>query len=312
MTNAPIIPSIERYLRVRMLAVISALWLAGCVVAGLVLWHENSEVLDGALSETAQHLLTLSINEDADEPGDMLSDVLPHEEKVIYQLQDNRGAVLVRSHFAPKAALGAGLADGLHAEGPLRMAVVTGRTGLRRAVVAESGSHRLTALRDSLLALVLPLCLLLPVAALIMRKLLHQSMSTMHHLGQVINGRSASELDEFPESGAPEELQPLIRALNGMMLRIRELLEAERTFASNAAHELRTPLAAARAQAQRLLQVAPDASVATKARALMRQMDRLEDYTTRLLDLSRVEAAGMRRDRVNLTQLVHWVVEEHQ
>ena len=287
--------SLEAGLRWRLVVAMSVVWLSACALAAAVLWHETNEVFDSALTENAQRLLVLPAPVLAgDQTAPLVAEVGEHEEKVIYQVQDAQHQVRLRSHRAPNTALAAHLPDGSHNEGGWRLAVVTRDDGQRRAISAEPLAHRYEVLRGTLLALCLPLLVLLP----------------LHQLGQALDARAAHELDEFPWQTAPQELQPMLHALNRLLARVRQLLQAEQSFASHAAHEMRTPLAAARAQAQRLLQSSDDPKVAERAQAFMRQIDRLQTFTTRLLDLARIPAAGLRSAPVNLPELAHLVLEE--
>lgn len=81
------------------------------------------------------------------------------------------------------------------------------------------------------------------------------------------------------------------------------MVDGERAFAANTAHELRTPLAAARAQAQRLVQASTDAATHGPALALLRQLDRLTHLATRLLQLARIESGvALNHEPVDLVQ----------
>ena len=88
-------------------------------------------------------------------------------------------------------------------------------------------------------------------------------------------------------------------------------MRAERAFAASSAHELRTPLAAARAQAQRLVAELPEGDAHERALALVRSLDRLSNTATKLLQLSRVESGiGLEREPVDLRQLATLVLDE--
>lgn len=124
-------------------------------------------------------------------------------------------------------------------------------------------------------------------------------------------GRAATELQPVRADAAPEELQPLVQTLKSRRGRVRELLEAERLFAARSAHELRTPLAAARAQAQRLAVETNDAAARERAHRLVAQLDRLTALATRLLQLARIESGvALAREPVDLAQLAQLVVDE--
>lgn len=89
--------------------------------------------------------------------------------------------------------------------------------------------------------------------------------------------------------GAPTELQPLLDALNGLFVRIAELLTAERRFTADAAHELRTPIAAIRAQAQVALGESDDAARRHALQSTLAGCDRAAHLVDQLLTLARLE-----------------------
>lgn len=120
-----------------------------------------------------------------------------------------------------------------------------------------------------------------------------------------VAGRAAQDLSPLPDDGLPAELTPLPAALNGYLARIEALLVAERAFAGHAAHELRTPLAAASAQAQLL---AAGTAGPDTARQLTGALSRLGGTVERLLQLSRAEA-GIGPGRADLIEVIRLLLE---
>lgn len=126
-------------------------------------------------------------------------------------------------------------------------------------------------------------------------------------------GRSDSDLQPIPEAAAPAEIRPMLHALNGFLTRLRRSLDAQKTFISNAAHQLRTPLAALQSQVEfGLRQQDPGAWRQTleKVHVGTRRTARIANQ---LLTLARAEP-GVLRDGalqpVDLRALVQGVVAE--
>jgi two-component system sensor histidine kinase QseC len=93
-------------------------------------------------------------------------------------------------------------------------------------------------------------------------------------------------------TGAPSEMAPMLAALNGLFERIAALIESERRFTADAAHELRTPIAAIRAQAQVALGEADDALRRHALLSTLEGCDRATRLVEQLLTLSRLEAGA--------------------
>jgi len=123
--------------------------------------------------------------------------------------------------------------------------------------------------------------------------------------------RASDDLKPVSAEGIPVELQPWLISVNVLIDQVRTMIESERVFAAQATHELRTPIAAARAKAQRLVEIATDENSRQHAGALMRQLDRLTRLASRLLQLARIESGvALNREPVDLVTLAKMVVEE--
>ena len=303
---------LEQRLRRRLLAALVVLWLLGAATALLSLREETGEVLDSALEETAQRLLVLP-DAALDQAPDLVlvAGFEPHEEDVVYQVFDGSGHLRLRSHQAPVQPLAASSAQRVSEHDGWRVVTLARRDGRRVVHVAEAQAHRSEVIWESSIWLMLPLLAVLPLAAWVLNRVLRSGFRTLEPVLAAMGTDAADRLDPLPLAGTPRELQPLLKGMNGLMVRVRMLLDAERSFAARTAHELRTPLAAARAQAQRLQLEAGDGEMAEHTRALVRQLDRITALATRLLQLARVESGvAWQREPVDLALLARLVVEE--
>jgi two-component system OmpR family sensor kinase len=155
------------------------------------------------------------------------------------------------------------------------------------------------------------LAALLPLAGMATGWLLRRGFDSLEPARRELAGRPLHDLRPLALHSAPAELQPWLATVNALLARVAGLVDSERAFAANTAHELRTPLAAARAQAQRLVQATHDPATAEPAQALLRQLDRLTSLATRLLQLARVESGvALQREPVDLVQLAVLVIDE--
>jgi two-component system OmpR family sensor kinase len=304
--------SLEKRLRVQLLGAWAGFWLAASVAALLGVWHETGEVLDSAMAETAQRLLVLPDSAIGDASSEQLfGEIGPHEEFVVYQMFDEQRRLRMRSHAAPNQPLDLRGLDGVRDVGGWRVMTLTRGDRSRQVQVAERVEHRQQVLWRSLGWLIVPLGALLPMSASVLHLLVRRAFRALEPTRNELAARAAQDLHSISTNNLPCELQPWIATINELIERMRSLVEAERTFAAQTAHELRTPLAAARAQAQRLTATAIDEDTRTRAQALMRQLDRLARLATRLLQLARVESGvALKREPIDLLSLTRLVADE--
>jgi two-component system sensor histidine kinase QseC len=133
----------------------------------------------------------------------------------------------------------------------------------------------------------LPWVLTLPVLLAVMAAAVRQALRPLRTLGADIAARASNDLRPLAVEGRPAELQPLVAEMNTLFARVRDTLEHERRFTADAAHELRTPLAALQAQwdAARLDGGSADAKIGEG-------LARLTRLVSQLLALARLDHAA--------------------
>ena len=156
-----------------------------------------------------------------------------------------------------------------------------------------------------------PVFVALPLLVLSVWWAVRRGTLPLRRLGQTLAKREPQALSPVMLEGAPSEMTLMLDALNGLFRRIGELLESERRFTADAAHELRTPIAAIRAQAQVALAEGDDARRRHALEATLTGCDRAAHLVEQLLTLSRLEAsADVETKPVELGALVRDVVAE--
>jgi two-component system OmpR family sensor kinase/two-component system sensor histidine kinase QseC len=144
-----------------------------------------------------------------------------------------------------------------------------------------------------------------PALALLMWWLAALSLRPLQQVAQAVRERDTQSLAPLPGEGLPDELAPLVRALNGLLQRLAQTLDVQRAFVADAAHELRSPLTALKLQLD-LLHRAPDAAARdTATRALGDGITRAAWLVEQLLALARNEpgAPGLPFAPVDLVEI---------
>jgi two-component system sensor histidine kinase QseC len=161
-----------------------------------------------------------------------------------------------------------------------------------RVFVGEQRSSRDDILLAVVRSMLGPMLLALPVLAAAIWWVVQQGLVPLRSLGRTLAARDAQALAPVQLPDAPSEMQPMLDALNRLFERIGALLASERRFTADAAHELRTPIAAIRTQAQVALAEADDATRAHALRATLAGCDRATRLVEQLLTLSRLDAGA--------------------
>jgi two-component system sensor histidine kinase QseC len=177
--------------------------------------------------------------------------------------------------------------------------------------VGEEMESRTSILSAVLRSTLYPMAVALPLLALVLWWAVRRSLQPLHQLGSTLAQRRPDALQALEMDDVPSEMAPMVRALNGLFERIGVLLESERRFTADASHELRTPIAAIRAQAQVALGAAEDASRRTALHNTLLGCDRAIHLVEQLLTLSRLDAsAAPPMARLDLAALARQVVAE--
>jgi signal transduction histidine kinase len=136
---------------------------------------------------------------------------------------------------------------------------------------------------------VAPLGFIAPAMALLIWWLAEQTLAPLSRLADGVRARDEQSLQPLPLAGLPDEVGPLVGALNGLLERLSHSLGVQRAFVSDAAHELRSPLTALRLQMQLLKRAPDDATRAEAVEALNSGIDRAARLVEQLLALARAE-----------------------
>jgi two-component system, OmpR family, sensor histidine kinase TctE len=155
--------------------------------------------------------------------------------------------------------------------------------------IAETLIKRTTLARDILVAMVAPQVALLGIASLLAWLGVSRGLKPLTDLASQIEARDHNNLSPVPQTGLPREARVLAARINELLARLGSAIRAQKRFVADAAHQLRTPLAAVMLQVERA-QRAPDSDTEREAlRALHRSVERAGRMSQQLLALARTD-----------------------
>lgn len=180
------------------------------------------------------------------------------------------------------------LPDGLSTtttdDGPQRVAVRTLPDG-RRLAVAQPIAVRDDAVRETVTSTLVPIVLAVPLLVLVAALVVSWALRPLETLRRELASRGGDQLEPLPRDGVPAELTGFLDAVDTHHARAARVLEGQRRFAAEAAHELRTPIAAVSFQAEHLLAARDDAEREARGRTLEEGLSRLRTLADQLLVL---------------------------
>ena len=281
--------------------------------------HETRELFDAQLARSARLLLSLVLadsgkinlssiqkhldenqlqtpyqddDDEHDEDNEELTTGHVYETKLGFQIWDKEGNLLLKSSNLPVTPIsGSKLGfSNIHYLGNDWRIFSLESIGLGyRCITAERIDVRNDLISKIFSNLLILFIVLVPVLSLTMWFAINRGLSPLHNLASQINHRGAEKLDSISESNLPTEIQTISAALNQLLGRLKSALNREKRITSDAAHELRTPLAAVRLHAE-LAKSATSKDDSEKAiTQVLRGIDRTTHLVDQLLALARLE-----------------------
>lgn len=321
MNTSPVPLKTPRSLQARLLLAVLTLVLVAWASAAALAWHETqdevSDLLDAHLAQTAALLRLQPLDELDEDKLNEAPELDKHQPRVVFQLW-HEGQLLARSANAPDAPLTErrkrGFADSQADGKAWRVFVTQGREKDVLILVGERQSVRDKIVLASLTSMLKPMIWALPLLALGIWWTVRGSVRPLRQLGRTVAARQPQSLEPLPTEGVPPEVLPLVTALNGLFERMAHLLAAEQQFTADAAHELRTPIAGIRMQAQVAQGATQDAERAQALAATVQGCDRATRLVEQLLQLARLdaEAAGTGPASTDLAEVARAVAADLQ
>jgi two-component system OmpR family sensor kinase len=185
------------------------------------------------------------------------------------------------------------LQDGLHVApvaGQSKRVLLRTRPDRSRFAVLQPTDVRDDIAGNMALRTLLPIAALIPCLLLVIALVIARSLRPMIRLADDIDVRRGDDMKPLPLVGAPSELRPFIASINGLLERMKSLMDRQRRFIADAAHELRTPITALGLQAENLAHIDLPETERERLAALRDGMARTKHLLEQLLALARHEA----------------------
>ncbi len=290
--------SLQRRLAIGLAFAVTLMWLLATLWAALALRHELDEAFDESLEAAARQILPLAAHYAASgQGGETRLPLSDHDDDdddddLVYRVRDASGRVLLLSARADRGLFPDAPFRGFRETKGHRLYGLSAKGGLF-VEVAEPLEHRREAMLDAIAVLFYPLLLLLPLSLFGAWWFTRRSLRPLRLFRDDIEARGGADLSPLQPHDVPAELAPLATAMNHLLGRMQSTLQAERSFTANSAHELRTPIAAALAQTQRLLAEAPQGILKERARRIESALHDLAQLSEKLMQLAKAEGGGL-------------------
>ena len=272
------------------------LWLTGTLVLGVLVvafaTYQTARAQINAMLDDELHQIARAVHlrEDWVEAGNVR--IAREDVAFAVRAYDEGGRVFFESGLpslpadAPKT-LEPGFSEVEAPDGPWR--VYTHVTPEGVVQVAQPEEIREALARELALRMAVPELVFIPILAALMLWVLRRRLRPLYDTSNRVRERDAARLDPLPTQDVPEELLPLVEQINALLARLAASLETERRFVADAAHELRSPVAALALQVQLAERAQSDAARAEALAELKLGIARAGRLVQQLLDLARLE-----------------------
>jgi len=304
--------SLQKTLGIGLTVGVTILWMIALLGALFVSQSKLNALFDSALAETAQRLMPLAVVEiiNTEDPR-QLQNIMPfdtHDEQLVYLVRDEFGKILLQSHNADPAVFNQELFEGFSSSATHRFYGATAVQNTLHIEVAEPLSQRREAIIKMAITLLWPLVLLIPLCFIGTWLFVRYSLRHVLAYRNEIESRGSGDLSPVKAQDLPTEILTIAESVNNLLDRLRRALVSERSFTANSAHELRTPIATALAQIQRLQQEVSTGPIRERLVKIEISLRGLSGLSEKLMQLAKAEGGGLfstvQHDLISLLRLI--------
>lgn len=299
-----------------LIVTVGGVWLLSVLA---VVWYVDREIdynFDNELIEATHRMFDVALEHYATETAAHPTLALPVPaprplflaDELIYRLVSGAHQVLLQSAGVQEGMFDAPLRTGFSDVAQWRVYTVKHPTLDLYLQAVDPLTERRVATNRTLTGLIVSMVAVLPLLALLVRAVARGQLRGLRRLAIEIGERGGQNLQPIDLPHLPRELDMVATHVNRLLDRLARALDVERALAANAAHELRTPLAAARVRLQSALDHGFER---LQVEGALAALEDLSHRAEKLLQLSRAESGATLADgRVDLVQLAGAVAEE--
>lgn len=307
--------SLRGRLFIILVAATGLIWLCATAWIFLQTRSEVEHVLDTRLQEAARMVSSLAINSDvpSSATGQSGSVLVPeragYERQLSCQIWSLDGRLVARSSGAPDDSLGAqkdGFSDQQVGGETWRVYAISDSSKGIRVLVGDRLSLRERLVSDLIRGLLWPTIFIVPLLGLLIWTSLGSGLRPLQLMAVDLKYRSVDDMRPIDPSHTPPEILPLVNSLNNLFARLDAARQHERDITAFAAHELRTPLAGLKTQAQVAIATTDPTARESALRHIVISVDRAARLVRQLLAMARLDAQSEveLKDEVNLGRLL--------
>lgn len=305
--------SIRNHLILWLSVFLSGIWIIVATLTFISTRNEVEDLFDAKLAQTASVLAQIQ-DPSADDQIIKQTLYVKNKKRIMFQIWDGK-KIILRSPMAPDVPMASLPEFSLQVfnQEKWRVFHLTDSESVREVFTAERQDVRDDLIRETTMEVILPLSVALPFSIIMIWITIGRALSPVNRLADQVATLSPQQLDPVvPEYRVPNEIQPLLTALNTLLTKLRTIFERERRFTSDAAHELQTPLASIKTQVQVALRTNDSIARDHALHMVEEGVNRTSRLIQQLLTLARYDPGSITHflDKVNMTDLLAQVVAE--
>ena len=300
--------SIRRFLVLILLSVITLVTFVAAIEGYKTSMDKASVIFDAELKSFANTLIVLEPQQ-----GQLRTQAIAESDaNLAFQLwQDN--VLVLKTDNAPDvrmSQLSAGFNENNFLGQRWRTFVKQGKDTGRVVIIAQPMQRRFDLAEDVILSAVMPIIIAMPFLALFISLTIRQALKPLTHLTKELRSKKVNDLSQLNTDTQTKELVPVVNTLNHLFERLNSAFERERHFASDAAHELRTPLSVLKVNVYNVKNEMTHQSQAMDH--LTESVDRMAHVVDQILTLNRTspEQVSLESTDINLTALIQKTISD--